>query len=73
MLPKTDTVLQRLIGLHSKKIDLSLGRIEAFLEKLDRPQEKLPPVVHVAGTNGKGSTIAFLRALLEAAGYRVHA
>jgi len=72
MLEKTETVLQRLVDLHPKKIDLSLGRVEELLTRLDRPQEKLPPVVHVAGTNGKGSTIAFLRAFLEAAGYSTH-
>jgi len=72
MLKKTESVLQRLIDLHPKKIDLSLGRVGELLAKLGRPQEKLPPVVHVAGTNGKGSTIAFLRAFLEAAGYRTH-
>jgi dihydrofolate synthase/folylpolyglutamate synthase len=59
--------------LHPKLIDLSLGRIERLLAALDNPQEKLPPVVHVAGTNGKGSVIATLRACLEAGGYRVHA
>ena len=53
-------------------IDLSLDRIERLLEALGRPQDRLPPVVHVAGTNGKGSTIAFLRAITEAAGLRVH-
>lgn len=58
--------------LHPKKIDLSLGRTLDLLERLGRPQDRLPPVVHVAGTNGKGSLIAFLRAILEAAGYRVH-
>jgi dihydrofolate synthase/folylpolyglutamate synthase len=58
--------------LHPKKIDLSLGRTLDLLDRLGRPQEKLPPVIHVAGTNGKGSLIAFLRAILEAAGNRVH-
>ena len=72
MLKKTESVLQRLVDLHPKKIDLSLGRVGELLDKLGRPQEKLPPVVHVAGTNGKGSTIAFLCAFLEAAGYRAH-
>ena len=65
-------VLARLGGLHPKIIDLSLGRIERLLAVLGRPQDALPPVVHVAGTNGKGSTIAFLRAMLEAAGLTVH-
>lgn len=60
------------IPLGSKPIDLGLERMEAFLKKLGNPEKKLPPVVHVAGTNGKGSTLAFLRAMLEAAGYKVH-
>ncbi len=60
------------MSLHPKVIDLSLGRVETLLERLGNPQLALPPVVHIAGTNGKGSTIAFLRAMLEAAGYRVH-
>ncbi len=51
---------------------MSLGRVERLLERLGRPHQRLAPVVHVSGTNGKGSTIAFLRAMLEAAGYRVH-
>jgi dihydrofolate synthase/folylpolyglutamate synthase len=67
-----DAVLARLPLLHPKKIDLSLGRIERLLAELDHPEERLPPVIHVAGTNGKGSTVAFLRAMLEAAGRRVH-
>jgi len=67
-----DSILARLTALHPKRIDLSLGRIERLLAALGQPQRKLPPVVHVAGTNGKGSTIAFLRAILEAAGKRVH-
>jgi dihydrofolate synthase/folylpolyglutamate synthase len=66
------TVVQRLHGLHPRLIDLSLGRLQALLEKLDHPERRLPPVVHVAGTNGKGSTCAFLRAIGEAAGWRVH-
>jgi dihydrofolate synthase/folylpolyglutamate synthase len=69
---KSDAILERLLRLHPKKIDLSLGRVLRLLDRLDNPHKKLPPVVHVAGTNGKGSTIAFLRAMLEAAGYRVH-
>lgn len=58
--------------LHPREIDLSLGRIQVLLAKLGNPQERLAPVFHVAGTNGKGSTVAFLRACLEAAGHRVH-
>lgn len=65
-------VVARLHGLHPRMIDLSLGRLSVLLEKLDHPERRLPPVVHVAGTNGKGSTCAFLRAIGEAAGRRVH-
>jgi dihydrofolate synthase/folylpolyglutamate synthase len=67
-----DAVLARLAALHPKTIDLSLDRIARLLARLGDPQLRLPPVIHVAGTNGKGSTIAFLRAVLEAAGRRVH-
>lgn len=69
---RSDPVLDRLKGLHPKVIDLSLDRVQHLLAALGNPERGLPPVVHVAGTNGKGSTIAFLRAMLEAAGYRVH-
>jgi dihydrofolate synthase / folylpolyglutamate synthase len=65
-------ILDDLMHLHPVKIDLSLDRISVLLDKLGRPQDRLPPVLHVAGTNGKGSTIAFLRAMLEADGYRAH-
>jgi dihydrofolate synthase / folylpolyglutamate synthase len=68
-----DAIIARLLGLHPKKIDLSLERLMRLLERLDHPEQKLPAVIHVAGTNGKGSTIAFLRAALEATGRRVHA
>ncbi|WP_018632126.1 bifunctional folylpolyglutamate synthase/dihydrofolate synthase [Neomegalonema perideroedes] len=68
----SDAILERLLALHPKSIDLSLGRIERLLAKLGNPERKLPPVIHVAGTNGKGSTCAYLRAGLEAAGRRVH-
>lgn len=68
----TDAILARLLALHPKVIDLSLERVERVLAKLGNPHHKLPPVVHVAGTNGKGSTVAFLRAYCEAAGLRVH-
>ncbi len=71
-LKQVDRILARLSALHPKAIDLGLDRVEALLERLGAPQRALPPVVHVAGTNGKGSTIAFLRAILEASGYRVH-
>jgi dihydrofolate synthase / folylpolyglutamate synthase len=67
-----DVILARLLALHPKRIDLSLGRIWRMLAALDHPERRLPPVVHVAGTNGKGSTIAFMRAMLEAAGHSVH-
>lgn len=69
----SDAILARLLDLHPKLVDLSLGRVERLLTALDNPEQKLPPVVHVTGTNGKGSTLAFLRAICEAAGYRVHA
>ena len=71
--PAVDAALRRLLGLHPRRIDLTLGRIRRLLTALGSPQEKLPPVLHVAGTNGKGSTVAFLGAMLAAAGYRVHA
>jgi dihydrofolate synthase / folylpolyglutamate synthase len=67
-----DAIVARLLALHPKRIDLSLGRIERLLAVLGNPQRCLPPVIHVAGTNGKGSTVAFMRAILEAAGRRVH-
>ncbi len=69
----SDLVLERLNRLHPKIIDLSLDRTWRLLARLGHPERRLPPVVHVAGTNGKGSVIAYLRAMLEAAGYRVHA
>jgi dihydrofolate synthase / folylpolyglutamate synthase len=71
--PTSDRVLERLGRLHPKLIDLSLGRVERLLAALGNPQDDLPPVVHVAGTKGKGSTVATMRACLEGAGYRVHA
>ncbi|MGF1593257.1 MAG: bifunctional folylpolyglutamate synthase/dihydrofolate synthase [Kiloniellaceae bacterium] len=67
----SDAVLERLTRLHPKVIDLSLGRVERLLDRLGHPEARLAPVVHVAGTNGKGSLVAFLRAMLEAAGRRV--
>jgi len=66
-------ILDRLARLHPKKIDLSLGRVERLLARLGNPERRLPPTIHVAGTNGKGSTIAILRAILEAAGFSAHA
>jgi dihydrofolate synthase/folylpolyglutamate synthase len=68
----SEAYLERFLALHPKLIDLSLGRTERLLAALGHPEERLPPVIHVAGTNGKGSTIAFMRAVLEAAGKRVH-
>ena len=68
-----DEVVARLSVLHPRRIDLSLERMHRLLEGLDHPERKLPPVIHVAGTNGKGSTVAYLRAILEAAGLKVHA
>jgi dihydrofolate synthase/folylpolyglutamate synthase len=65
-------VIARLSALHPKRIDLSLDRMHRVLARLDHPEKKLPPVIHVAGTNGKGSTVAYLRAILERAGLRVH-
>ena len=70
--PPLGELIARLSSLHPKRIDLSLDRMHRLLEQLDHPERKLPPVIHVAGTNGKGSTIAYLRAILEAAGLRVH-
>jgi len=69
---ETTARLRRLQSLHPKVIDLSLGRIERLLASLGHPEHTLPPVIHVAGTNGKGSVTAFLRAMLERAGLRVH-
>jgi dihydrofolate synthase/folylpolyglutamate synthase len=65
-------VAARLLALHPKRIDLSLDRIERLLAALGHPERRLPPLIHVAGTNGKGSTVAFARAILEAADKRVH-
>jgi dihydrofolate synthase/folylpolyglutamate synthase len=68
----SDAVIQRLRANHPSLIDLTTGRVERLLEALGNPDKKLPPVIHVAGTNGKGSTVAYLRAIAEAAGLRVH-
>ncbi|MBS7540536.1 bifunctional folylpolyglutamate synthase/dihydrofolate synthase [Ancylobacter lacus] len=68
----SDLILERLLALHPKLIDLSLERMWRVLERLGHPERRLPPVIHVAGTNGKGSTVAFMRAVLEAAGLKVH-
>jgi dihydrofolate synthase/folylpolyglutamate synthase len=69
---RIDAIVVRLRGLYPSLIDLSLDRLRALLAKLGHPERRLPPVIHVAGTNGKGSTCAFLRAIGEAAGLRVH-
>jgi len=68
----SDRVLARLMQLHPKVIDLVLDRVWRLLARLDHPERALPPVIHVAGTNGKGSVVAMMRAMLEAAGLRVH-
>jgi dihydrofolate synthase / folylpolyglutamate synthase len=70
--PPLGDLIARLSALHPERIDLDLERMHRLLERLDHPERKLPPVIHVAGTNGKGSTIAYLRAILEAANLRVH-
>lgn len=69
---RSSAILQRLLNLHPREIDLSLARIEELMVALGHPERRVPPVIHVAGTNGKGSTTAFIRAMLEAAGKRVH-
>jgi dihydrofolate synthase/folylpolyglutamate synthase len=69
---RAEAIVERLHALHPRLIDLSLGRMERALAALGHPERRLPPVIHVAGTNGKGSTCAFLRAIAEAAGLRVH-
>lgn len=66
------SILARLLALHPKRIDLSLDRMWRILAALDHPEKRLPPVIHVAGTNGKGSAVAFMRAMLEATGLSVH-
>lgn len=72
MTAHSDVILERMMALHPKIIDLTLDRMWRLLGELGDPQEHLPPVIHVAGTNGKGSTLAMIRAGLEAAGKRVH-
>jgi dihydrofolate synthase/folylpolyglutamate synthase len=67
-----DRIAARLEHLHPRLIDLSLDRLRILLARLGHPERHLPPVIHVAGTNGKGSTCAFIRAMAEAAGQRVH-
>ena len=67
-----EPIIARLLTLHPRRIDLSLDRMWRILDRLGHPERKIPPVIHVAGTNGKGSTVAFMRAVLEAAGRSVH-
>ncbi|HLH87751.1 MAG TPA: folylpolyglutamate synthase/dihydrofolate synthase family protein [Xanthobacteraceae bacterium] len=69
---QVDAILARLLALHPRRIDLSLDRMWRILDLIGHPERRLPPVIHVAGTNGKGSTVAFMRAMLEAAGKSVH-
>ena len=73
MTQSSDRILARMLALHPKLIDLTLDRVWRLLAALDNPQDRLPPVIHIAGTNGKGSTQAMIRAGLEQAGHRVHA
>ncbi|MEL6595540.1 MAG: folylpolyglutamate synthase/dihydrofolate synthase family protein [Pseudomonadota bacterium] len=72
-LPGSDVILERMMALHPKIIDLTLDRVWRLLAALDHPEKALPPVVHIAGTNGKGSTLAMIRAGLEGAGLSCHA
>ena len=71
--PSSDVILERMMALHPKIIDLTLDRMWRLLDALGNPQNDLPAVIHIAGTNGKGSTQAMIRAGLEAAGKTVHA
>ena len=72
MITKTDQLLREFIYLHPKYIDLSLKRLEKLLKKLGDPHKKLPPTIHIAGTNGKGSTLSFIKNILENNNYSVH-
>ncbi|HSU05810.1 MAG TPA: bifunctional folylpolyglutamate synthase/dihydrofolate synthase, partial [Acetobacteraceae bacterium] len=72
MSARIEGIVARLHGLHPRLIDLSLDRLLTLLTKLGSPERRLPPVIHVAGTNGKGSTCAFIRSIAESAGLRVH-
>ncbi len=69
----SDAILERMMTLHPKVIDLTLDRVHRLLSALDHPERRIPPVIHIAGTNGKGSTLAMIRAGIEAAGQPVHA
>ena len=68
-----DKLLQQLITLHPKYIDLSLNRLLELLQKIDNPHLKLPPIIHIAGTNGKGSTLSYLRHIMMENKFLVHA
>ena len=72
-LPGSDVILERMMALHPKVMDLVLDRVWKLLDAMGNPQGQLPPVIHIAGTNGKGSTQAMIRAGLEQGGARVHA
>jgi len=72
VITKTDQLLREFINLHPKYIDLSLNRLEKLLKKLGDPHKKLPPTIHIAGTNGKGSTLSFIKNILENNNYSVH-
>ncbi len=72
MITKTDKLLKEFINLHPKFIDLSLARLEYLLKKLGNPHKHLPPTIHIAGTNGKGSTLSFIKNILINNNYSVH-
>src|ERR1043166_2060847 len=69
---RSSAILERFKALYPREIDLSLERMHVLMAKLGHPELRMPPVIHVAGTNGKGSTTAFLRAMIEAAGRTAH-
>ena len=72
MITKTDQLLKEFINLHTKYIDLSLNRLKYLLQKLGNPHKNLPPTIHIAGTNGKGSTLSFIKNILENNNYSIH-
>ncbi|MDC1054707.1 bifunctional folylpolyglutamate synthase/dihydrofolate synthase, partial [Alphaproteobacteria bacterium] len=72
MISKTDKLLKEFINLHPKFIDLSLSRLEYLLKNLGDPHKNLPPTIHIAGTNGKGSTLSFIKNILQNNNYSVH-
>ena len=69
----SDIILEQMMSLHPKEIDLTLDRVWRLLEAVGSPEKSLPPVIHIAGTNGKGSTLAMLRSGLESEGKAIHA